>query len=66
MTMSSAKLVCTKNLFNDKSNVHYKLYFPGNYMEMLGGGGQIIGHIYYNLHLLMVILPDFHEQQSYL
>ncbi len=64
MTMSSAKLALTKTLFNDKSNVQHKLYFPGNFLEMLGGGGQIIGHSHYNLHRLMVILPDLHKQQS--
>ena len=65
MTIASAELVLSKKLFNEKSKVLYKLYFPGNFLEMLGGGGQIIGYSHYNFHLLMVILPDFHKQQSY-
>ncbi len=66
MTISFAKLALSKKLFNNKSNVHYNLYFPGNFLEMLGGAGQIIGHSHHNLHISMVILADFHKQQSYL
>ena len=65
MLIASARIVLSKKLFNDKSNVHYKLLFPGNFLEMLGGGGQIIRHSHNNLHIFMVILPDFHKQQSY-
>ena len=65
MTTTTAKLVLSKKLFIDKSNVYHKLYFPGNFLEIVRGGGKIIGHSRYNLHVLMAILPGFHKQHSY-
>ncbi len=39
LSIASAKLVSSKKLFNGKSNVHFRFYFPGKFLEMLGGGG---------------------------
>ena len=64
MTIACTKSVLLRKLFYDKSKVLQKLYFLENFLKILGGIGQIIRHSHYNLHLLMIILPDFYKGQA--
>ena len=62
MTIAFAKLVPERKLTYNKSTVCLVRYFCGNFLEMLGGIGQIIRHGHEELHHSMLNLSDFHKQ----
>ena len=65
MTIAFAKLVPERKLIHNKSNVCLVRYFSGNFLEMLGGIGQIIRHGHEELHHSMLNLFGYHKQLRY-
>ncbi len=65
MAIALIKLVLLRKLSNNISNECQRLHFYGIFQEILGGRGSIIVPGHYELHLWMLIVPEFCAELPY-